>query len=240
MTRPHSCLTRAPPVHRSCWHWPTSVHARRARVQNMSLNTLRMLRKLAGAELLRQTIQARQPAAARHTLVVRMRPDLLLLGRPELLPHLSWGSRDLWLPWLCHGERLANDQMLVGSPAAMAHLAQLWEPDVMRRCAFEPPRSPKQPAPPHTAGCHRLPSFIRRSDVCAPYCGQALLEATRTAGTMYPERLVYVHLVTAGFSLHERPVRTLLLGADADVARARDPLAKLRRDFPHCSYPSGE
>eukprot|EP00966_Prymnesium_polylepis_P104865 2428937-Prymnesium_polylepis.1 len=65
----------------------------------------------------------------------------------------------------------------------------------------------------------------------------SVLRRTVEAASMYPERLVYQHLKAAGFELHAAPVRAVLVGADGTVAMARDPFAKLRRDWRACEYP---
>lgn len=92
-------------------------------------NTLRMLRKMRGCEWLRQRQQARsvQP----HALVVKIRPDLLLL-EPLSLPLDAPPPPDRAWAWHCAEQRVTSDQLLVGGPA----LAVGWESSTCRpRCA---------------------------------------------------------------------------------------------------------
>ena len=97
-------------------------------------NTLRMLRKIRGCEWLRQHQQSL--SAQPHTLVVRIRPDLLLLESlplplplPPLEPQLprgrAWG-------WHCAAQQVASDQLLIGAPQLAARLGELYLPDALR------------------------------------------------------------------------------------------------------------
>ena len=99
-------------------------------------NTLRMLRKIRGCEWLRAYHQHQQ--AEPHTLVVRIRPDLLLLEPlplPLPLPPLpleqplprgrAWG-------WHCAAQEVTTDQLLVGAPPLSARLGELYLPDALR------------------------------------------------------------------------------------------------------------
>ena len=100
-------------------------------------NTLRMLRKIRGCEWLRQHQQSL--SAQPHTLVVRIRPDLLLLEplplplplplAPLLEPPLprgrAWG-------WHCAAQQVASDQLLIGAPQLAVRLGELYLPDALR------------------------------------------------------------------------------------------------------------
>ena len=90
-------------------------------------NTLRMLRKIRGCEWLRQHQQSR-PAQPPHTLVVRIRPDLLLL---EPLP-LPLPRADRVWAWHCAAQQVASDQLLIGAPQLAARLGELYLPDALR------------------------------------------------------------------------------------------------------------
>ena len=92
-------------------------------------NTLRMLRKMRGCEWLRQRQQARsvQP----HALVVRIRPDLLLL-EPLSLPLDAPPPPDRAWAWHCAAQRVASDQLLVGGPALAAKVGELYLPAALR------------------------------------------------------------------------------------------------------------
>ena len=100
-------------------------------------NTLRMLRKIRGCEWLRQHQQSL--SAQPHTLVVRIRPDLLLLEplplplplplAPPLEPPLprgrAWG-------WHCAAQEVVSDQLLIGAPQLAVRLGELYLPDALR------------------------------------------------------------------------------------------------------------
>ena len=92
-------------------------------------NTLRMLRKMRGCEWLRQRQQARsvQP----HALVVRIRPDLLLL-EPLSLPLDAPPPPDRAWAWHCAEQRVASDQLLVGGPALAVRVGELYLPAALR------------------------------------------------------------------------------------------------------------
>ena len=92
-------------------------------------NTLRMLRKLRGCEWLRQHHQARsvQP----HALVVRIRPDLLLL-EPMSLPLDAPPPPDRAWVWHCATQRVASDQMFFGGPTLAAKVGELYLPVALR------------------------------------------------------------------------------------------------------------
>ena len=94
-------------------------------------NTLRMLRKIRGCEWLRQHQQSL--SALPHTLVVRIRPDLMLL-EPLPLPlpldneplhGQAWG-------WHCAAQGVATDQLLVGEPGLAQRLGELYAADALR------------------------------------------------------------------------------------------------------------
>ncbi|KAL1515217.1 hypothetical protein AB1Y20_004278 [Prymnesium parvum] len=172
-------------------HPPTAFGAKWRAEGNMSLNTLRMLRKFAGVEFLRQHVQAKQPEEQRHTVVLRLRPDLCFLER---LPFPVWLVEDslrcVSILWSCSRYELASDQLLLAPPRVMAHVASLYSPQVLH----------------------------------------PMVEAA----SMYPERLIFAHLRAAQLEIRVQYASTLLLGADNIT---RDPFAKLRRDWPECSYP---
>lgn len=92
-------------------------------------NTLRMLRKIRGCEWLRQHQQSR-PAQPPHTLVVRIRPDLLLL-EPLPLP-LPLPRADRVWAWHCAAQQVASDQLLIGAPQLASRLGELYLPDALR------------------------------------------------------------------------------------------------------------
>ena len=93
-------------------------------------NTLRMLRKIRGCEWLRQHQQSL--SAQPHTLVVRVRPDLLLLEPlPLPLPLEPPPARSRAWGWHCAAQRVATDQLLVGAPSLATRLGELYLPDVL-------------------------------------------------------------------------------------------------------------
>lgn len=98
--------------------------------QNMSLNTLRMFRKLMGVELIRQLTQTKQIWAPRHSVIIRIRPDLLLFERLQLPLRPAF----IWVPWMCNKHELANDQLLIGPPNAFSKVAMIYK-ELHRRVA---------------------------------------------------------------------------------------------------------
>ena len=105
------------------------------------LNTLRMLHKLRGVEWLRLHTLSKLGGGVTHTWVLRIRPDLELLTDlplPPPLPDLSLLGGDVRVPWLCHMESLASDQLLLLSTAGSSHgaagrLGGLYEPAQLSR-----------------------------------------------------------------------------------------------------------
>ena len=92
-----------------------------------TFNTLRMLWKFAGVEMLR-TLPTRS-----HDYVLRLRPDLVLFGRLDHLPPATVGIDDgprnegpsVLVPWTCPGSDLVFDQLQVMESRAAARLASL-------------------------------------------------------------------------------------------------------------------
>lgn len=95
------------------------------------LNTLRMLRKFMAVEALRRHDERHDQGSQRqeHKLVLRIRPDLILLGPLELPPRLQEG--DVRVPWACEVSGLVSDQLMLSTPEAAAYVAKLWDPEVL-------------------------------------------------------------------------------------------------------------
>lgn len=104
-------------------------HAQSGGAGSMRVNTLRMLLKLQGVEWLRAHVE--QTRSLRFTLIVRIRPDLILLSPFPLPPPPAVAAR-VWLPWQCDGEGLAFDQLLASGPEAAVWLGSLYEPAKLR------------------------------------------------------------------------------------------------------------
>ena len=198
-------------------------HAALLRLHNdtTTLNTLRMLRKLRGVEWLRASQKCGSDPRARsdsrercylheHDLVLRIRPDLVLTS-PLRLRRLPAGG--VQLPWSCTSQRLVFDQLFLSGADVAAHVGTLYE-----RAA-------------------QLAAAARRQ-----------LQTTEQAG-LYPEALLMEHLAAGGWEMDAMacdvcPATSAdgctCLGDAAlfDAQRGRrDPFAKLRRDFPRCSFP---
>ena len=105
-----------------------------------STNTLRMLHKLREVEALRAESIATRGQGQAHSWVLRIRPDLELTA-PLPLPPLDTSAGAVvraYAPWLCEGEQLSSDQLLLlpadptsrrgvdGGP--LARLSHLYEP----------------------------------------------------------------------------------------------------------------
>lgn len=216
----HRCLTRQealmtrPPLPAAMFDESASISAMHdpatygsAWVQGMSENTLRMFHKLRGVEYLR--IQVLAAGSADHDWVLRIRPDLELTQAIELPPAPPHASKTLiYVPWLCEGERLLTDQLLLlpGQTEAPTRLASLYEPSHLREAisASDPP----------TMYPERL-------------VWHALLASGRpSADALHP---VYgVALMANGVGLDLR-----LMGT-TESEPFRDAYAKLKRDYPGC------
>jgi len=104
-----------------------------------TFNTLRMLFKFAGVEALRAATLEAAAAKGRHrhhAYVLRIRPDLELLGRlnvvsPVLLNDAAaaaaaWSrGTAVLVPWVCPASQLLFDQLQIMRPQAAASLARL-------------------------------------------------------------------------------------------------------------------
>lgn len=166
---------------------------------------------------IRAVERLREQSGTHHALVLRIRPDLELRSALELPSPYALGPRTVLCAWICDAEQLASDQLLLlpGADAAR-RLGSLYDPATLS----------------HVVGLSSPPS-------------------------LYPERLVH-HALTPSYVLRAwpppsgaqptiaaargaRPLIATLLGASAE--RDRDPLAKLRDDFPPrpsgggCAYP---
>ena len=224
---------------------------------SMSLNTLRMLHKLRGAEWLRQLVLA---GAEEHAWVLRLRPDLELHSRlplplppraarraaegahgggggGERHPHRAAAvSRAVYVPWVCSADELCFDQWMLLPPAAAERLAMLYEPAALWQLmtmSKPPSLYPerllwKALAPsPTTATAAAAATTVAATAVSAT----AETAATTASAVAAVELSPPLGAQAWELSLLPSAPSHHLLGADGEV---RDAHAKLKRDFPSC------
>ena len=174
-----------------------------------TFNTLRMLFKMAGVEVLRALPPTSEDVSAwssDHDFVLRMRPDLMLFGPLHVPPPLMDGARAsklglepsaILVPWACPGSQLLFDQF------------QLLRHDQARRL-----------------------SLLAAPGAIASLANWSLPPST------YPERMVWHAMARAGipYARADFP-QTALLVFDkvSGTLKVRDSYGKLRVDFPECA-----
>lgn len=126
-----------------------------------TFNTLRMLFKFAGVEALRAATLEAAAAKGRHrhhAYVLRIRPDLELLGRlnvvsPVLLNDAAaaaaaWSrGTAVLVPWVCPASQLLFDQLQIMRPQAAASLARLADAGssaILANCSHPPSTYPER------------------------------------------------------------------------------------------------
>ena len=173
---------------------------------DMSFNTLRMLHKLRGAAWLR----LHASGDAKYIWVLRIRPDIelqTLLPLPVVRPP----PRVALVPWRCHSESLLTDQLLLLSAIDTDSGA--------------------------ATGAGGSAAAVTSATMLGPIGDMwqqvRQLSSASQPPTLYPERLVWHALRHWDVRqwLPESELSFVLVGPGSDT---RDPLAKLRADYPRC------